>query len=87
MAHFYFHSISDAVAIDEEGMDLPDLATAIERARREVRVLAAEEVLTLGRLALDHRIEIADANGRILTVVRVRDAVESVAGSNGDPAP
>ncbi|MES2338735.1 MAG: hypothetical protein V4537_11610 [Pseudomonadota bacterium] len=77
MAHFYFHSISDAVAIDEEGMDLPDLAAAIERARREVRVLAAEEVLTRGRLMLHHRIEIAGEHGKVVAVVRVGDAVEA----------
>lgn len=75
MPRFYFHLFNDLDVRDEEGLELPDKAAAIEQAVKNARVMAAESVCE-GHLVLNHRIEIMDANGSAVATVRFGDAVE-----------
>ena len=71
---FYFHLHNDIEARDEEGRELPDLQTALNSAREEARVIAANSV-RLGHLNLSHSIEVADEAGRSLFKVRFGDVI------------
>jgi hypothetical protein len=72
---FYFHLHDDLDAVDEEGLQLPDLRAARAHAVRCVRVTFAETAKDEGRVVLHHRIDIADEQGAVLETVRFRDAV------------
>jgi hypothetical protein len=75
MPKFYFHLRNDLAVDDDEGMELPDLATAREYALFNARSIAAENVHH-GHLKLSHRIEIADENQQILDIVTFGDAIK-----------
>ena len=75
MPRFYFHLYNDITSIDEEGLELPNAAVAIQKAITSAREIAAEAVRN-GRLVLDHRIEVADSSGEIVGKVPFRDVVE-----------
>jgi hypothetical protein len=75
MPRFYFHLYNDLVAMDEEGLELPDLAAARETAKANIRDIMAELVKEDGRVTLQHRVEIADETGAIVATVPFRDAV------------
>ena len=60
---------------DEEGMELPDLATARQYAIFNARSIAAENV-SKGRLDLSHHIEIADDRGQAVATVSFADVVK-----------
>jgi len=74
MQRFYFHLYNDIVAMDEEGIELPDLETAKAAAIINIRDLLIDDVKA-GRVPLQHRIEIADDAGTILATVPFGDAV------------
>jgi hypothetical protein len=75
MPRFYFHLFDDVTAIDEEGLELPNEAAAMERAADITREMAAESVRT-GHLILDHCIDIANENGDTIGTVHFRDVVQ-----------
>ncbi|HEX8641698.1 MAG TPA: hypothetical protein VF704_11175 [Allosphingosinicella sp.] len=75
MPRFYFHLRNDLSVDDEEGQELPDLASAEKVALANIRSIASENVLQ-GRLDLSHRIEIADEAGDVIRTVTFGDAVE-----------
>lgn len=60
---------------DEEGRDFDDLDAATDAAVEGIRSLLADE-LSRGELDLRGRIDIADASGRIVRVVRFSETVE-----------
>lgn len=74
MPHFYFHLFNDMTSIDEEGVDLPNVAAATERAVAHAREMAAESVRE-GHLVLDHRIEVANEAGQTIETVYFGDVV------------
>lgn len=74
MPRYYLNLYNDVVTCDEEGVELADLESARDEAIRNIRDLMKED-LDKGRIALDHRIEIADEFGRILGTVTYREAV------------
>lgn len=74
MPRFFFHLYNDVIAMDEEGIALPDLATAKDAAIVNIRDILAAEAKE-GRIALQHRIDIADETGAVVAVVPFRDAV------------
>ena len=74
MPRFFFHVYDDVVALDEEGVELPDAAGAEREGRRGARALASEQVLE-GRLNLSHRIDIADETGAVVATIAFRDAI------------
>ncbi len=75
MPRFYFHLHNDIDVIDEEGRELDDLAAAREWARHEARNMAGEMAKEKGRVALHHRIDVANAQGEVLETVRFGDVV------------
>lgn len=72
MPRFYFHLLNDVDAPDEEGKEFPDLETAREHARINVRFTAGEALKEQGRLVLSHRIQIEDGAGKVLDTVYFR---------------
>lgn len=74
MSLYYFHVHDDAVACDEEGIDLPDAEAARRVAIAGLRSLAAEQV-TEGRLDLRHFIEIEDEAGAAVATIVLGDIV------------
>jgi len=76
MPHFYLHvHNSSGAAEDDEGAELPDLDAARARAVEGIRSILSEEVLD-GRLDLRGRVDIADAEGRVLASVAYAEAVD-----------
>lgn len=69
MTTFYFW-LDECGSITEpmEGIELPDLASAVAYATNEARIFMGEEV-RLGKLCLSCRIDIADEKGRHLETV------------------
>lgn len=81
MAHFYFHvRTGGRLIVDRDGGDLPDLdaarAVAVAALRHHDAAAAAVPHEAIGAAA-DRRFEIMDGRGRLLTTVRVGDAVGS----------
>lgn len=68
-------TFNDEVTLDEEGADLPDLASARTRAIVEARLFAAESIIRKGHLILDHGIEIASGED-VVDTVTFGDAIE-----------
>lgn len=77
MPRYYFHLHNDLETRDEEGIELSDLAEARDVAEHEARAIAAHTVAQ-GRLDLTHSIEVTDASGATVLVVRFGEAVEIV---------
>lgn len=75
MPRFYFHLYNDLTSIDEEGLELPNEAAAMQRAAVMARLMAAESVRE-GRLILDHRIEVTNEAGDKVGTVQFRDVVQ-----------
>ena len=75
MPRYYFHLHNDLLARDEEGRELPDLATAREEAIRGARDLIAEDIRR-GKVTLSHWIEIEDDAGQHLLTVRYGEVVQ-----------
>ena len=73
MPHYFFHVFNDDITIDEEGVELPDLAAARAQAVHAARGLICESVQK-GHLNLDHRIEIADETDARRMTVTFREA-------------
>jgi hypothetical protein len=71
MPIFYFHLYDEQIARGEEGLELPDLASARERARFDTRALIAEQAMN-GEINLRHRIEVEDAGGRPAFILPLR---------------
>lgn len=77
MPRYFFHLHNDLETRDEEGLELPDLAAARQVAETEARAMAAQSVAN-GHLCLAHSIEVTDASGATVLVVRFGEAVEIV---------
>ena len=75
MPRFFFHVHDELDAEDPEGLELPDLAIALEGATHAARGLMCETLMQ-GRITLSHRIDIEDERGRVLATVRFADAVQ-----------
>jgi len=75
MARYFFHLHNDLETRDEEGIELPDLATARAVAAREARAIAADNVSN-GHLVLSHSIEVCDERGSVVCRLRFGDVIE-----------
>jgi hypothetical protein len=64
MPRFFFNVFDDLDAIDEEGMELRDVAAAEAFAMKAIRELIKEQVDS-GRINLGHRIDIEDEHRRL----------------------
>jgi hypothetical protein len=72
---FNFHLFNDMTIPDDEGIQLPNAAIALQRAASSAREMAAQSVRE-GRLVLEHRIEVTDESGGCVGIVYFRDVVE-----------
>ena len=75
MPHFYFHLLNDVDAPDDEGKELRDLDAAREHARRMAIYTAAESIKDQAHLVRSHRIQIENADGKVLDTVHFGDVV------------
>jgi hypothetical protein len=71
---YFFHLHNDVESMDEEGIEFPDAASAIEHARDEARTMAAESVHQ-GHLNLFHYVHVTDEAGETVAEVRFKDVV------------
>ena len=72
---FFFHLSDEISCMDEEGMDLPDLAAARAKAIESARSIMSAAILS-GKLPLTDVITIADESGSPLATLAFRDALE-----------
>ena len=72
--HYYLHLYNDIVVTDEEGFDFSDLEAARGGAIENIRGLICETV-SKGYVNFNHRIDIADASGKVLRSVKFGEAV------------
>ena len=75
MPRFFFKLFDDVDTPDEEGIQLRDRRTAEAFGLTNARAIAADQVRQ-GKLALWHRIEVADESGAVLKTIRFVDAVK-----------
>ena len=68
MPRYFLHLYNDEECLDEHGVELADDSAAIDRARQEVRVMAAESVRMHGHLVKSHRIVVMNASDIVATV-------------------
>ena len=83
MPRYFFHLRDGLDVPDEEGRELPDLATARACAMDLLRFEASETVKREGLVALHHRVEIVDEQGRVLEIVPLGDAVTVESKASG----
>ena len=76
MPRFYFHLYDDFDAPDPEGLEMADLATARVYALHLARFTAGETMKDHGSFVGDHRIDVENVEGKVLSRVYFRDAVE-----------
>jgi hypothetical protein len=72
---YYIHIHDDADMIDHDGMELRDLPAAKYEAIRGARSIMAEHLAAGRPLKLFHRVEIANADGKVLAVIPFRELV------------
>lgn len=75
MPRFFFNIHDDAVTVDDQGVELSDVAAAREAALRSARELICEQVRE-GRVNLRHRIEIEDEDRRPVVTLPFASAIE-----------
>ena len=75
MPRYYIHIYNDADMIDEDGMELRDLPAAKYEAIRGARSIMADHLVAGRPLKLFHRVEIANAEGKVLAVIPFRELV------------
>ena len=75
MPRYYFQLRDDIDAKDEEGAELPDIASARAQAETYARTMACQEVLE-GHLNLHHRIEVEDEAGQRVAIVTFGEVVK-----------
>lgn len=78
MTRFFFNLRDGTDLIDEDGIELPDLATAERRARDLAQSMAAVEIQEDGRLAIRNAIEVAGETGELLYRVTFGEVIEIV---------
>jgi hypothetical protein len=80
---FYLHiHNAHGEAEDDEGLEVPSLAVAREKAVHGIRSLLAAEAMN-GSFNLDGRIDIKDAAGKVLLTVPFKEAVAVTGGVTG----
>ena len=76
MTHYYLHFRNgDEFTPDPEGIDLPSLDAAYDKARHAAKEMAGEMILTQGLLDA-RRFEIVDETGKMVLAVPFRDLME-----------
>ncbi len=73
---FYFNLFNDVSVVDDEGLELPDLAAAQEQARRGAAQIIAEVLAAGKKLNPRHRLEVQDESGHVVHTLMFSDFVE-----------
>lgn len=74
MPRYFFNLYNDITAIDEDGVEFPNLEAAREHGLSETRNMVAESAKA-GHIDLNHRIDIADESRAVVATIRFADAV------------
>jgi hypothetical protein len=82
MPRYFFDLHNDIDAIDDEGIELPDLRAGKAHALGEARTMIQASVAETGRIDLRHHIDIRDENGAVVHVMRFGDAVKIQRGED-----
>jgi hypothetical protein len=82
MARFYFNLYNDTVTIDDEGVELADLAAAELQARTAASQIIAERIAEGNRINPNHRIEVEDEQRHVVITLRFSMLIEQE--SDGD---
>jgi hypothetical protein len=82
MAQYFFDLHNDIDAIDDEGVDLPDIEAAKAHALAEARTMIQASVADTGRIDLRHHLDIRDESGAVVHVMRFEDAVQIQRGDD-----
>lgn len=69
MQRYFINIYNDADVMDEEGGDYADIGAARDVAIRGARAMMAEHVIAGRPINREHRVEIVDGSGRIVTVI------------------
>jgi hypothetical protein len=72
---YFFDLHNDVDALDQEGVELPDLDSALARGLCETRSMIQASVAETGRIDLRHHIDIRDEKGTIVYVMHLEDVV------------
>ncbi len=75
MPRYFFHLYDDVIALDEEGVALPNAAAARLNALIGARDVIAEQVKR-GYFVLSHWIDVVDQQGEPVLTLTFRDAVD-----------
>lgn len=75
MPRYFFNLRNDIYVDDEEGVELPSIVAAQERATSYALDMAAVSVVEHHRIKLSHHIEIADDSGQALLKVKFGDVL------------
>ena len=75
MPRFFLHIAGGDLFPDEEGVDVPDVAAALQLASAGAREIVAEDLKQGRALSLNDRIEVHDQFGRVVGIVTFREAV------------
>ena len=76
MPRYFFHLHNDLDVRDEEGRELPDLASARRWAAEQARSIAAEMLAEDGKVVLHHRIDVETGTSEVVASVYFRDVLE-----------
>jgi hypothetical protein len=79
MPRFFFDLHDDSLILDEQGVELPDMAAAHAQAVKGARELMCAEV-GLGTLDLSHRIEVRTQDGAQTATINFGDVLTVVGG-------
>ncbi len=72
MMRYYFDLLDgDVIAVDEEGMEFPDLAAAQAEAARSLANMVRDAALDLAQDGVSLAVEVRDGNGPVLRVTHV----------------
>jgi hypothetical protein len=72
VSRYFFNLYDDMTVMDDEGLELPSLQAARDKAYDAAKALACAELLE-GHLNLSHRIEVAEEGGKVIVTVHFRD--------------
>lgn len=75
MQRYFFNVYNDVDVIDDEGLELPDLSAAKDEAIRGARGMMADHILAGRPVSLSHRIEVADADGKVMASMPFRELI------------
>lgn len=74
MPRYFFDVHDDIETLDEAGLEFPSLEVAREQAIEDAREMASEGIRRLGRVDLDHFIDVRDEAGEVMLTLTFRQA-------------